>query len=50
MRQHLFFEFTRSSRKQIMYLIYCNQIITYFSVKNYKQMFLNDLIKHAQTL
>jgi hypothetical protein len=48
MKQCLMFESTKSSKQQIMYLDFCNQIMPYFTSKQYKAMFLQDLIKHAE--
>lgn len=42
------FESTKSSKQQIMFLDFCNQIMPYFTSKQYKAMFLQDLIKHAE--
>ena len=44
MRKKLFFEFTRSSEKQIMYLKFCNYVMPHFTPKFFKQMLLDDLI------
>ena len=49
-RQNLYFEFTKSSQKQKMYLMFCNQLIPAFSAKMFKPQILGDLMNHLQPI
>lgn len=46
-KENFFFEKTKSSWKQIIYLEFCNMIMPFVSLKFVKQQMLPDLLKHA---
>lgn len=50
MRDSLFFERTRLSWKQILYIDFCNKVMPGVGVKFFKQQLLPDLMKHCQKL
>ena len=50
MRDSLFFERTRLSWKQILYIDFCNKVMPGLGVKFFKQQLLPDLMKHCQKL
>jgi len=43
----LYFEYTKSSEKQIQYLKFLNYIMPHFTIKFFKQHFLEDMLQHA---
>jgi len=48
LREELFFENNRASQKQIMYLKVLNYLVGNCSVKQFKTLYLPDLMKHGE--
>jgi len=50
MRDNFFFEKTRLSWEQILYIEFCNKVMPGLGLKFFKQQLLPDLMKHCQKL